>query len=194
MKSKNKAPTTSADTLQALAKQEGAIRATGLLYHLLALGLFLAACTGVVIHPWRGVLSWTLTLWVAGVFVALAALYAAVGYGFRTLRGWSGYAAGGLALLCLSSLIINPAVQHPVVFSVALIRMFALPVGIIITLYGAYLTLFAKGKMVLSPSYRASATGEVKTYTLSKLFLATGIVLVSVQSIKVLMVFTGQPN
>lgn len=181
------------DIRQTYFKHEGAIMATGQLYYLVALGLMLAALSGVGLRNWRGVLSWPDTLWVAGVFAGLGGLYAVVGYGFRSLAPWARYGAGGLALLCLSSLIINPAVQHPVVFSVAIIRMFAMPVGIVITLYAAYLTLFAKGEMVFSRAYRQviNDTPEVG-YTFSKVFLALGIFLVSVQSVKVLMVFTGK--
>lgn len=191
--SKSTSPSRNATELrQAYFKHESAILATGQLYYLLALGLFLASGTGVVLRQWRGVLSWRDTLWVAGVFAGLAVLYAVAGYGLRTLARWSPYAAGGLALLCLSSVIINPAVQHPVVLSVALIRMAALPVGLIITLYGAYLVLFKKGVIVLSDDYRRAiaATPEV-TYAFSRVFLGTGIVLVTVQCLKVLMVFTG---
>lgn len=169
--------------------------AMGQLYYLLAFGLLLASFSGVFLRQWRGVLSWPDTLWVAGVFIVLAGLYALVGYGFRSLARWSRYGAGGLAMLCLSSLIINPAVQHPLVLSVALVRMFAMPVGIVITLYAAYLALFAKGAVVLSREYRQIVTSAPKTeYTFSKLFLTLGIVLASVQSLKVLMIFTGRPG
>jgi uncharacterized membrane protein (DUF2068 family) len=195
MKQKNPAAKLNADTRLAHARHERAIKATGLIYQLLALGLFLAATTGILMRNWRGTLSWNHTLWVGGVFIALAALYFVVGHGLRKLASWAGYAAGGLALLCLSSVIINPAVQHPFVFSVAVIRVFALPVGIIITLYGAYLTLVAKGKVVLNRDYREAnlAAGE-SDLTFSKVFLAVGIVLACVQSLNVLMIFTGRPN
>lgn len=181
------------DLRQTYFKHEGAIMATGQLYYLLGVGLFLAALTGVILRQWRGVFSWPDTFWVAGVFAGLGLLYAVVGYGLRQLAGWARFGAGGLALLCLASVIVNPAVHHPVVFSVALISMFAMPAGIVITLYAAYLALFGKGKVVFSEDYRQAivATPEVR-YTFSKLFLAVGIALVAVQSLKVLTVFTGK--
>lgn len=195
MKQKIRAEKHNADTRQAHARHERAIKATGLIHQLLALGLFLAASSGILLRIWRGALSWRDTLWVGAVFIALAALYWAVGHGLRKLAFWSGYAAGGLALLCLSSVIINPSVHHPVVFSVAVIRMFALPIGIIITLYGAYLTLVAKGKVVLDRDYRqANPASEGGDLTFSKIFLVAGIALACVQSLNVLMIFTGRPN
>lgn len=181
------------DTRQAHVKHEGAIKATGQLYYLMALGLILAAFSGVFIRQWRGVLSWSDTLWVAGVFSGLAVGYAVVGHGLRMLAKWAPFGAGGLALLCLASVIINPAVQHPVVFSVAVIRFFAMPIGIVITLYAAYLALFAKGKVVFSADYRQviADTPQVQ-YAFTKVFMVAGIVLSTVQAIKVLMVFTGK--
>ncbi|MDF3056554.1 MAG: hypothetical protein K0R17_769 [Rariglobus sp.] len=193
MKKRSNASIQPADIRQTYFKHEGALIAAGQLYYLIALGLLLASLSGIFIRQWHGVLSWPDTFWVAGVFIILAGLYALVGYGFRRLAPWSRYGAGALAMLCLSSVIINPSVQHPLVLSVALIRMFALPIGIVITLYAAYLTLFAKGTMILSSEYRQVIrdTPEVQ-YTFSKLFLAVGIALVSVQSVKVLMIFTGK--
>jgi hypothetical protein len=193
MKKKFKASESATDIRKAHFRHEGAISATGQLYYLIALGLGLASVTGVILRPWRGVFSWPDTLWVAMVFIVLAGLYALVGYGLRSLARWSRYGAGGLAMLCLSSVIINPTIQHPVIFSVALIQMFAMPIGIIITLYAAYLALFSKGATVLSPEYQQviKDTPEIR-YTFSRIFLVLGIVLVSVQSLKVLMVFTGK--
>jgi hypothetical protein len=173
-------------------QHEGAIMATGLLFYLMALGLMLAVISGVALKPWKSALSWSDTLWVGAVFASLAVFYAIVGHGLRSLATWSRYAAGALTMLCLSSLIINPALQHPVVLSVALIRVFAMPIGIVITLYAAYLALFGKGSVVLSPAYRAIAVQSPQDYRLTKVFLATGIVLVTVQSLKVLMIFTGR--
>jgi hypothetical protein len=139
------------------------------------------------------VLSRADTLWVAGVFVAVAVLYAAVGHGFRKLATWSRYGVGALALLCLSSLIINPEVHHPAVFSVAVIRFFAMPVGVILTVYGAFLALTKKGATVLSADYRqVVADTPGVSYVYSRLFLAAGIVLMVVQSLKVLSVFIGK--
>ncbi len=179
-------------TREAHFKHEGAIMATGQLFYLLAGGLLLACVTGSLLHSSRGVLSWPDTLWVMGVFLMLAGLYAVVGYGLRSFAPWSRYGAGGLALLCLSSVIINPEIHHPVIFSVAVIQKFAMPIGIIITLYAAYLTLFGKGAKVLSPEYRQviSATPETH-YAFSKVFLVAGIILVTVQSLKVLTVFVA---
>jgi hypothetical protein len=182
-----------ADTLRRTHfNHEGAIMATGLLFYLIALGLMLAVVSGVALKPWKSALSWPDTLWVGAVFAGLALFYAIVGHGLRSLATWSRYAAGALTMLCLSSLIINPTLQHPVVLSVALIRVFALPVGIVITLYAAYLALFGKGAVVLSPTYRALAAQAPQDYRLTKVFLAMGIVLVTVQSLKVLMIFTGR--
>ncbi|HSI09656.1 MAG: hypothetical protein ACAH89_05965 [Rariglobus sp.] len=193
MSKTNKTARKATETRQDNFKHEASILAVGQLYYLMAFGLVLAAITGVALHGTRGVLSWPDTLWVAGVFVAVAVLYAAVGYGFRKLATWSRYGVGALALLCLSSLIINPEVHHPAVFSVAVIRFFAMPVGVILTVYGAYLALTKKGATVLSADYRqvVADTPEV-SYVYSRVFLAAGIVLMVVQSLKVLSVFIGK--
>jgi hypothetical protein len=166
--------------------------ATGQLFYLMAAGLLLACVTGALLHSSRGALSWPDTLWVMGIFLLLAGLYVLVGYGLRSLSAWSRFGAGGLTLLCLSSIIINPALQHPFVFSVAVIRMFAMPIGLVITIYAAYLTLYGKGAKVLSPEYRQVIADTPRiNYTFSKVFLVAGIVLATVQSLKVLAVFIG---
>ena len=174
-------------------KHERAIMATSLLFHLIALGLSLAVVSGVAIKPWRSALSWPETLWIGGVFAGLAIFFAVAGSGLRRLATWSRYVVGALAMLCLSSLIINPAVQHPIVLSVAMIQVFAMPAGIVLTLYAAYLALYSKGAVVLSPAYRkVVAEAPHEDYKPTKVFLAMGIVLVTVQSLKVLMIFTGK--
>lgn len=193
MSKTNKTAKKASETRQAHFKHEASILAVGQLYYLMAFGLLLAAGTGVALHSSRGVLSWPDTLWVAGVFAVVAVLYAAVGHGFRKLAPWSRYGAGALALLCLSSVIVNPGIHHPVVFSVAVIRFFAMPVGVILTVYGAYLALTKKGATVFSADYRRviGETPEV-TYVYSRVFLAAGLVLMVVQSLKVLSVFVGK--
>lgn len=193
MSKTNKTAKKASETRQLYFKHEASILAVGRLYYLMAFGLLLAAGSGVALHSSRGVLSWPDTLWVAGVFAGVAALLAAVGRGFCMLAPWSRYGAGALALLCLSSLIINPAIHHPLVFSVAVIRFFAMPIGVILTVYGAYLALTKKGATVFSADYRRTIgeTPEV-TYVYSRVFLVAGGVLMVVQSLKVLSVFVGK--
>jgi len=193
MSKTNKTAKKAAEVRQTSFKHERSILAIGQLYYLMAFGLFLASVTGMALHSSRGVLSWPDTLWVAGVFTGLAALYAVVGYGLRNLATWSRFGAGALALICLLSVFINPEMHHPVVFSIAVIRFFAMPVGIILTLYGAFLTLTKKGAMVLSADYRqvVADTSEV-SYVYSRVFMAGGVVLMVVQSLKVLSVFIGK--
>lgn len=195
MKSKSRPLSFSTADETADRKHERAIQAAGLLHYLLASGLALAAITGVALHRWKGALPWSDTLWVGGVFLVFAGLLSIVGHGFHRLKAWAGFASGGLALLCLMSLILNPEVRHPLVLSIAVIRNFALPVGIIITLYGAYLTLFAKGKRVLASDYRTAVVNRPEMQlALSKPFLAAGLLLSTAQSLKVLMIFIARAH
>ncbi|CAM3095205.1 hypothetical protein [Rariglobus hedericola] len=175
------------------SRHEGTILATGQLYYFMAAGLVLAALTGVIVKPWHGAFTWPHTLWAAGVFAGLGALYAVVGYGFRTLAPWSRYAVGALALICIASMITRPEGQPALIVSIALIKIFALPVGLLITLYGVYLAYCPQGKQILSKNYQqvVADTPKVK-FGFSKIFLVVAILLASVQAVRVLMIFINR--
>jgi len=171
-------------------KHEAAIMMVGQFYYLIGLGLFLCALTGLLIKYFGAVLSWSDTLGVAGVFLCLGVVYAVVGYGFRSLSTWSRYAGAVLAILCLASLKTNTAVQGYASTVLALVEMFAMPIGIVFTLYAAYLVMSPKGSIVFSKQYRKviADTPEIR-YTFREALAVVGIFLIAVQSFMLLAVF-----
>lgn len=174
-------------------KHESAVVAMGQLCYFIAMGLVLAGATGLVLKPWLRVLSWSDTLAVCGVFAMLALAYAALGRGFRTFALWARYLAGALGLLCLASLKVNPVVQGHAATVMSLIGLFAQPIGIVLTLYAAFLALSPKGAVVFSRPYREviAATPAIQ-YTLSKPVVLAGMVLIAVQCFMLLAVFSGR--
>jgi hypothetical protein len=190
MKKPTTASLSSFDVRQTYLKHEAAIMMVGQLYYFIGMGLTLCAVTGVLMKSFGAALPWSGTLGVAGVIVVLGALYALVGYGLRSLYVWSRYAAAFLALLCLASLRVNSQVQGYAATTLNLVGMFAMPIGIVLTGYAAYLALSPKGAVVFSRDYRRviEATPEIQ-YTFAKVFMVTGVLLVAVQSFMLVPVF-----
>ena len=188
---KNSSATPSAFVVrQTYLKHEAAIMMVGQLYYFIGLGLALCAITGVFMKSMGAALSWPDILGVVGVILALGAAYAVVGYGLRSLYMWSRYAAALLTLLCLASLRVNSQVQGYAATVLSLVGMFAMPIGIVITVYAAYLALSPKGAIVFSNDYRRviASTPEIQ-YTFARVFLVAGILLVAVQSFMLIPVF-----
>lgn len=195
MSKKPSGPASDAASHDALAKHASAVLAMGNVYYLLACGIALASVTGVALRPWRGVLSPELTWWSAGVFIALAVLSAAVGRGFRRFAGWAPFGAGAIALLCCASFFVNPEIKHPLIFSILLVRVFALPVGAVVAVYGAYLALSKKGRDLFArraaDKGKTGAPAEPPAYTYSKVFLALALLVSTAQALRVLTFFVG---
>jgi len=175
---------------QAYLKHEASIMMMGQLYYFIGLGLLFSAVSGLIMKQCGAVLSWPDTLGVVGVLLFLGAAYALVGYGFRTLSVWSRYGAAVLALLCLASLRVNSTVEGFAATALALVGLFAMPIGIVITFYAAYLAMAPKGAVIFSGDYRKviAGTPEIQ-YSFAKVFVVVGIFLVGVQSFMLLPVF-----
>ncbi len=167
--------------------------AMGQLGFFIAMGLGLAGLTGLILQPWLRVLSWSDTVAVCAVFAVLALAYAALGHGFRTLAPWARYLAGVLGPLCLASLKVDPAVQGHAATVMTLVGMFAQPIGIVLTLYAAFLALSPIVAVVFSRAYReVVAATPLFCSTLSKPMTMAGLVLVAVQCFRLLAVFWGR--
>jgi len=164
----------------------------GQLYYFIGLGLLFCAVSGLIMKQFGTVLSWSDTLGVAGVLLVLGAVYALVGYGFRSLSVWSRYGAAVLALLCLASLKVNSTVEGFASTALTLVGQFAMPIGIVITLYAAYLVMSPKGAVIFSGNYRKviADTPEIQ-YSFAKVFVVVGIFLVGVQSLMLLPIFNA---
>lgn len=191
MKKAPAAVTNRSDIRRQYLNHEAAIMMVGQWYYLIGLALALCAVTGFALKALQGsALSWGDVGGVAVVLVSLGALYAAVGYGFRKLNRWARYGGAVLALLCLASMKANPAVQGYASTALALVSMFALPIGIVITFYGAFLVMSPKGAIVFSKDYQGivAETSEIQ-YEHKKFVVWAGTLLIAVQAFMLLAVF-----